>query len=442
MMPAKELLKNQDVRRWYENMARGSKLTASVRLRRLNLFCKRTDKTPADLVSVGQKNIMDLENILLDHVSWLESQNYAPGYTDGILKAIRSWLAFNYVQPKRRIKITNADIPVRIQDERVPTKEELASILDVSGPRGRTSISLMALAGLRPQVLGNYDATDGLCLSDVEGLAIKDDTVSLSKIPSMITVRPNISKAKNKYFTFLPRQGCNYLLGYLKMRLSDGERLDASSPVIVFEKGYELRRNKISDTKFITTKNITSEIRDSIRAVIKARPYVLRAYFDTQLLLAESNGKIAHAYRQFFMGHKGDMEARYTTNKGRLTTELVEDMRRAFAQSEQFLCTDLNVDAVQDKKQLLLEMWKEQATLYGIDPLKIKIEKQRNDGPVPVENKIEAIKTAIQESMKEKENERYDSRLVDEDDLVLYVKKGWDVVKELSSGRILIRKLV
>jgi len=226
------------------------------------------------------------------------------------------------------------------------------------------------------------------------------------------------------------------------MRLSDGERLDASSPVIVFEKGYELRRNKISATKFITTKNITSEIRDSIRAVIKARPYVLRAYFDTQLLLAESNGKIAHAYRQFFMGHKGDMEARYTTNKGRLTTELIEDMRRAFAQSEQFLCTDLNVDAVQDKKQILLEMWKEQATLYGIDPLKIKIEKQRNDGPVPVENKIEAIKIAIQESMKEKEGERYDSQLVDEDDLVLYVKKGWDVVKELSSGRILIRKLV
>ncbi len=44
--------------------------------------------------------------------------------------------------------------------------------------------------------------------------------------------------------------------------------------------------------------------------------------------------------------------------------------------------------------------------------------------------------------MKEKEGERYDSQLVDEDDLVLYVKKGWDIVKELSSGRILIRRLV
>jgi hypothetical protein len=87
-------------------------------------------------------------------------------------------------------------------------------------------------------------------------------------------------------------------------------------------------------------------------------------------------------------------------------------------------------------------MWKDQANLYGINPMKIRIEKQRNDEQVPVENKIEAIKTAIQKLMKEKEeNERYDSRLVDEDDLIQYVKKGWDVVKELSSGRILIRKL-
>ena len=59
------------------------------------------------------------------------------------------------------------------------------------------------------------------------------------------------------------------------------------------------------------------------------RPYVLRAYFDTQLLLAESKGKMTHSYRQFFMGHKGDMEARYTVNKGRLTKDMIEDMRES-----------------------------------------------------------------------------------------------------------------
>ncbi|MDI1495879.1 MAG: hypothetical protein K8823_1187 [Cenarchaeum symbiont of Oopsacas minuta] len=42
----------------------------------------------------------------------------------------------------------------------------------------------------------------------------------------------------------------------------------------------------------------------------------MRAYFDTQLLIAESKGKIAHDIRAFFMGHSGNIEARYTTNKG------------------------------------------------------------------------------------------------------------------------------
>jgi hypothetical protein len=444
MQPTKNLLKDQDVKRWHDNLARGSKLTASVRLRRLNLFCQRTGKTPTELVSVESADIVKLENILLDHVSWLESQNYAPGYVDGILKAIRSWLAFNYVETKRRIKIKNADIPVTIQDEKVPTKEELAAILDVSGPRARASISLMAFSGLRPQVLGNYDATDGLKLSDIEGLEIKNSQVMITKLPVMITVRPSLSKARNKYFTFLPREGCNYLLGYLKKRLSYGEHLDTNSPVITFEKGYDFRGNKNPETKFITTKSLTSEIRSSIKAVMKARPYVLRAYFDTQLLLSESNGKISHAYRQFFMAHKGDMEARYTVNKGRLTTEMIEDMRRTFLQSEQFLCTNIKTGMEQDKKQILLEMWKEQAKIYGIDPMKIRIEKQRtSENDALSTNELDAIRDAIQKLIREKEEkERFDSKLVDEDELLPYVKKGWDVLKELSGERVLIRRLV
>ncbi len=66
---------------------------------------------------------------------------------------------------------------------------------------------------------------------------------------------------------------------------------------------------------------------------------MLRAYFDTQLLLAESKGKLAHDYRVFWMGHKGSMEARYTTNKGRLPMALIDDMREAYARCEPFLTT-------------------------------------------------------------------------------------------------------
>jgi hypothetical protein len=67
------------------------------------------------------------------------------------------------------------------------------------------------------------------------------------------------------------------------------------------------------------------------------RPYLLRAFFDTQLLIAESRAKIAHDFRVFFMGHKGSMEAKYTTNKGILPEMLVDEMREAFSRSEEFL---------------------------------------------------------------------------------------------------------
>ena len=74
--------------------------------------------------------------------------------------------------------------------------------------------------------------------------------------------------------------------------------------------------NRKDENRFMTSKNVSKIIRKAMRPRFKWRPYVLRSYFDTNLLLAESHGKLIHPYRMFFMGHKGDIEARYTTSKG------------------------------------------------------------------------------------------------------------------------------
>ena len=74
-----------------------------------------------------------------------------------------------------------------------------------------------------------------------------------------------------------------------------------------------------------------------MRPRFKWRPYVLRAFFDTQLLISESRGKIAHDFRVFFMGHKGSIEAKYTTNKSILPKTLMDEMREAFRKSQEFL---------------------------------------------------------------------------------------------------------
>lgn len=433
----KDLLKDDNVRRWYDNTSRGSKINADIRLRRLNLFCYRTNTTPSALVRIGKRDVIKMENILLDHVSWLESQNYAPNYTEGILKSIKSWLIFNYIELKRKIKIANAGIPVNIQDEQVPTKAQLQSILNVASPRTRTSISLMSFSGIRPQVMGNYDGTNGLKLSDLPDLVIEHDgkLVSFAQIPAMIVVRASLSKTKNRYFTFLPSEGCEYVLGYLRKRITSGEKLVGDSPVISLEQGYHSRRRcKIQNkSSFITTPRITSDIRKSIWSITKVRPYVLRAYFDTQLLLAESNGKMTHAYRQFFMGHKGDIEARYTTNKGRLTDEMVSDMRISYSNSQKFLCTMNNDEnnSATNKKEMLLDMWREQAKIYGIDPIKIRIEKQRinstnTDDKISfdIEHETNAIREEILKVMSaskvQQHHNSYDGKIITNDEQLLH----------------------
>ena len=63
-------------------------------------------------------------------------------------------------------------------------------------------------------------------------------------------------------------------------------------------------------------------------------------------------GKIAHDFRIFFMGHKGSIESRYTTNKGRLPDALVDEMRDAFGRSEEYL-DQAGTDPLQEQRMEL-----------------------------------------------------------------------------------------
>ena len=105
-------------------------------------------------------------------------------------------------------------------------------------------------------------------------------------------------------------------------------------------------------------------VRNAFRPRFEWRPYVLRAYFDTQLLIAESNGRIAHDFRVFFMGHKGSIESRYTTNKGRLPDVLVNEMRDAFGRSEEYL-DQTGTDPSQEQRMELQQIV-EGATQRGL----------------------------------------------------------------------------
>ena len=438
------LLEDENILRWYKNIKRGSNITADVYLRTLGRFCEETGTTPQGLVSVGKKNAKKVEDVLMDFIDKSEEKKRAPQYVECFKKAVKSWMEFNEIELKRKIKIRNIESTPTLENERIPTKDELNQILAYADERTKVTIALISQSGLRPESIGNYTGTDGLRIQDLPEMIIKGKEVAFTRMPTMIMVRNSLSKAGHKYFTFMTKQGCDFIKAYLEKRMAEGEALDESSALVAIKKGREKagkRKDSINyGLPFIQTGNIGDSIREAMRPRFKWRPYVLRAYFDTQLLQAESHGEIPQAYRKFFMGHKGDMEARYTTNKSRLPDDMIEDMRRCFTQSQKYL-ESIEREAI-DKKQMLIEMWKEQAKVYGIDPAEIIKQKQRT-GKHELDN--DEILQTLQSEVKNiilgfsSKSKPYKSKIVTEDELIKLVGDGWDLVKELSNGKFLVR---
>jgi hypothetical protein len=387
--------------------------------------------TPLSIVDQAKQEPRSVEDSLFDFVTQLESEGKSPTYIQNYLKVVRSWLQFNGITLHRRIKVGDTSRTPTLEDERVPRKDELAQIISYAKPRGKTSICLVAFSGLRPQVLGNYSGLDGLQLRDLPELIVKENRVMFETIPTMVVVRPELSKAKHRYFTFLGPEGCQHLQAYLEKRIAEGETLNSGSPVISFKSGYgqtgyddESHRSN----RHVTTKTLTKEIRDAMRPRYTWRPYVLRAYFDTQLLIAENNGKIANAYRQFMMGHKGNIEARYTTNKSKHTENFIEDIRKSYQRCLEYLETN-QVDVPDDKLQNALR--RQLLLVAGFTVQEIDT--------IDLEMGDEEFQELTRKKLVRNNLNGNSQKVIPLDELAQYLDEGWSFVATIKNEQAIVK---
>ncbi len=282
--------------------------------------------------------------------------------------------------------------------------------------------------------MGNYNGSDGLRLKDLHEIKIEDGGVKFEKYPTVITVRSTLSKAKHKYFTFLTKEGCTYLKEYLEERLRKGEKFGPDTSILTHE------RPTTTSKHFMITRKITHYIRESVRKTGKFnRPYVLRAYAETQLIIAKSKGKISHPYLQFIAGHKGDIESRYSTNKGILPPNMIEDMRKSYEQCESFLgAVAQPTDQMNVIKEAKIEALKSIAkTMFGIDLMEVKVAKEREVGKeVTADNEIELFENEVKKLREAPDPQK----VIGERELETYLVQGWQHVTTLPSKRIIIKK--
>ncbi|MEW5840145.1 MAG: hypothetical protein AB1753_04000, partial [Thermoproteota archaeon] len=244
----RKLLLHEDVRRWYDNLCRGSKVTADVYLRRIGLISQTTGTTLQQIVERAAQDERWVYNFLLDFVTRMEGQNHAGSYTASGVKAVKSWLSHNGIELKRKIKIKGVGDAPTLKEKGTLAQDRLRTLFLNSPPEARCVESLMAQSGLRPEVIGNYDGSDGLRVGDIlevkvgsrdEGGSGSEDSssaIAFDSVPCMLLVRKELSKAGHQYFTFMAAETCEYLREYLYRRIKSGEVLTPDSPLIAPEK--------------------------------------------------------------------------------------------------------------------------------------------------------------------------------------------------------------
>jgi len=330
--PYRYLFDDPNFTRWYQNVKRGSVNTAFEWFRRMGRIHKLFKVLPADIAAMGEKKASDF---LLDMVTQMESEGKSGSYIANNIKPVKNWLSFNGINVNGRIKISKRNELKTVADEKIPAREELGRIFSAGSLRAKSAAALIAFGGLRPEVLGDAVGLDGLMMQDIPEMVVKPDgIVEFARTPAIVIVRPSLSKAGHQFLTFLPAEGCEYLKQYIEWRIRKGEKITAKSPVITQDwwKGNEewVKQSSRSPNGYMRTVNLCDAIRRPIRrAGFKWRPYVLRRYFDTRMMLAEADGLIIRDWRVFWMGHKGDIEHTYTLNKG-LPDDVMNRMREAY----------------------------------------------------------------------------------------------------------------
>jgi integrase len=412
------LLGDDDIRRWHSNVARGSPITADVYLRRLGAFCAENKLNPNALAKMTATK---LENLLMDYVSAKEKQ-HAGSYIKSTVKAVKSWLAYNGVELKRKIKIRGADETPSLKEERVPTKDELRRIFLSASKQARVSSVLLAHAGLRPETIGDYRGQDGITMRDLPELAIAHGEANFETVPTMVIVRSSLSKARHQYFTFLTEEACGYVKDYLEERARNGEKLNPNSAVV---------RPKVTGKQFIRTVNVGDMVRSALRrAGCSWRPYVLRSYFDTQLMLAESKGLVLRDYRMFWMGHKGDIESRYTVAKHRLPESVVEDMREAYKRSQDYLQT---TKAEVGEAKIREAFKKQMLAVAGLSEEEVAKYDVANMSDEELHNLVRRHLLGVMSINGSRQ------KVVATNDLERYVAEGWEYVASIPNDRVIVK---
>lgn len=382
------------------------------------------DKSPDDLVKLSPK---EASSLVQNYVDSLADKGFSIRYVNVSLAYLKTFFKVNGFKGRRALEVERHYQPSRYRkrDEYIPTSDEIYKMAYASGStRNKALVFALYTSGLRNSTLR------AILYQDVkDDFENGQDIVKVPVYAEMKKVVKGACKGNIPYYTFLSRETVKAIRQYFENReksfgnVGDKEPLFASSSRNLVP---ELRRKTPVMKK--TLENLVKRAaRDAgVKKWKVVSPHCLRKAFESAL----RNSGMDPKDQEFLMGHilPGSQDTYYDKTK-------IEDLRRKYAQVEFFQQKNYPSEELR-KKQVL-----DTARLFGFDEDRIKRVEEALAKYASVDDAIEEIRKLSLESYRLRENpKKQPKKIIGEDDLENYLRKGWDVQTVLSSGKILVTK--
>ncbi len=431
-----ELLANDPrVREWHAEKSLKSRLSADTYTRMLCLISERVGMTPEEIVTTAKKSPDKLRVRFAECASALKKDGWLDtSVAKGVLM-VKAYLKYRHVSTDVFPPLSSTTGET-IQNERVPTQEELGTVLDKLSLRGRVVALFMAHSGVRPQVVGSYQGESGLRLRDLPDLQLGGKTLSFNETPFVIRVPANLSKTRTAYTTFGTSQQATALLAYMSERRDSGEKLGPDSPVVAAQPtrgAARMRRENASFANgFLSTSVLMREIHQvltsSLPEGVRWRPYVLRSYCSTRLMMAEGAGKMTRDLREAILGHDTGVSGRYNVGKP-WGTEVLKEARAQYKRAEPYLLTTVKAEEGNENATRVIRL------LLEARGLSKEVLDKHDIGSMSDEEIVALIKTVGASPGTEKKTQK----AVPVEEVPKLLEEGWEYIAALDGSRAVLK---
>lgn len=439
---------DDDFRRWFAALS--SDTTRKVYWYAISNVCKALSMKPRQIVAAykAEATKQDLVDRFNEHLQELKAADKVPTGRGRWIAVVSLLVYRGAMKSAKEFEIKQPEDET-IAPQHIPTQEEYEAMLrHGASARDRFLMSFFRWAGGRRGTVNDPEPMRLRHLVDLDFAALQRGIVAFKRQTSCAVLMyagfkdGEVVRYKETYVAFFPPETMKLLGEYLQARMREGEKITTDSYLVTYDRS-AVGKEPFAPISNATASRIVSDASIAAGFVTQSKHKKnVKAKFTAhslRRLMYNTLSGIDDVDKEALDGHVKGVKARYHGSVDDLV-KATEFMRGKY---EYGMRQYLSNEGANLRKQIILDFARTQG-LKDDEIAKIQ-------AGLGMAADVETLRAAIMEAVNAKKpltlrtamdggTRPFDALLINEADLCEHLALGWEVVRELSDGKIAVRR--